>query len=193
MLAGIIQVLKYLGGDEFAAVASFVQCILVRRVNGSVIPRHGTEGPHLGEIEHCPEETADSLIMVEHGVRGRSLAHIVEVIVDRAELRPVRRGPVRSVLCRIVVHEICGLTIPGVGISVLVPVNEALYGCGKTSDKAVGVYFQRGFVLEIESALYLVGVLLREKRFAGRQGQCCRNRQRYQYLFHNLLEGYVKS
>ena len=163
MFAGIVQVLKYLGGDEFSAVASFVQCILVRRVNGSVIPWHSTESLHLGEIEHCPEETSDSLIMVEYSVRGGSLAHIVEVIVDGAERRPVRRGPVRSVLCRIVVHKICGLAIPGVGISVLVPVNEALDGCGKTSDEAVGVYLQRGFVLEIESALYLVGVLLREK------------------------------
>ena len=112
ILAGVIEILQDFPGHIFPVVPVLVESLLVVRVDGVVIVWHRAEGLYLAEVEHGPEEPSDTLIVIEYGFRRVSIAHVVQIVVNGAELGPVACAPVRGVLGGIIVHEIGRLSVP---------------------------------------------------------------------------------
>ena len=156
--AGVVEICENLAADVFAVVTILEERLLVGRLDRFLVPGHGTEGTHLGVIEQRAEETPHTLVVVQHSLRCVGLAHIVEIEVDRTQLRPVARPPVRRIGGRIVVLEIGRRTVPD---------------------------FQRRFVLEVVFALDLVGVLLCQEILARAERNACE--QDCNVFFHNAL------
>ena len=183
--AGVVEICENLAADVFAVVAILEERLLVGRLDRFLVPGHGTEGTHLGVIEQRAEETPHTLVVVQHSFRCVGLAHIVEIEVDRTQLRPVARPPVRRIGGRIVVLEIGRRTVPCVCIGVLVAVDEVLDARGETPRQTVGIDFQRRFVFEVVFALDLVGVLLCQEILARAEQNACE--QDCNVFFHNAL------
>ena len=158
--AGIVEIFENLRSDVFAVVPILEERLRIGGVDRSLVPRNRSEGLHLADVEQCPEEAAHAFVMIENLARSHRVAHVVQIVVDRTQLRPVARGPVGRVVGRIVVHEIGGLTVPRVRVGILVAVDEALDRRGETADEAVGIDFERRFVGKIVFALDFVRVFL---------------------------------
>ena len=188
VFAGVVEVFEHALHDVFAAVAGLVEVFLAVGADDVVVPGHSAEGLHQFEIVPCPPEARRTLVVGEgrfaHALR---FVHPFEEGVDVVDEVPCAVAPTalqRGVPDGLV--EVARRLFHLDDVAVAVAARDVARTRRVGVQEAVGVFFQRSFVLEIFVGADLLDRLLVEEILAGGERQT--SQSRINYSFHSFVQ-----
>ena len=164
MGSGEIEVLEDLSANVRTRIAGLIEGVLILWIDCMIVIRAGTYLLDLADVEHRPEEAADTFIMIMDILFDIGFAHVLEEVVDAAEEGPAPTGHVIDI---VVVSVEIVLSVPTVGIGVAVSIDEIDNLRHPGTGQRVGINHQRVLIFEEILAFNGIGILLREEIVAG--------------------------